>query len=60
MNYIVRMIAGVFLIELLALLGWYYSSTEMQKGIVFFSTVVICIIYLNYLSFKIEKNVKND
>jgi NADH:ubiquinone oxidoreductase subunit 3 (subunit A) len=55
MKYIIKLIAGVFLIEMIAILGWLHSSTDMLQNITFFSTGVIIIIYLNYMSYLLKK-----
>ncbi|TGV20734.1 hypothetical protein E5N72_11870 [Pseudoalteromonas sp. MEBiC 03607] len=55
-----RLAAGVFLIEVIAILGWLHSSTDMLQNITFFSTGVIIIIYLNYLSYLLKKQRASD
>tara|TARA_B100002049_G_scaffold233794_1_gene215064 strand:- start:267 stop:464 length:198 start_codon:yes stop_codon:yes gene_type:complete len=60
MKYIIKLIAGVFLIEVIAILGWLNSSTEMLQNITFFSIGVIVIIYLNYLSYLLKNQRASD
>lgn len=37
-------------ITLLMLLGWNFTMNKLQEDIVFFSSLVVIFIYLNYLS----------
>lgn len=54
-SLIIRLVVSVLLIEIFAISGWVWSSTESLQNATFFITVSVAILYLNYLSYVLRK-----